>query len=300
MKATSTLDIQTVLLEAVAAGYPMTVSTTDEKGQTGKRPIGGGWQKRPITTGNAAMDAMQNPQVTGAGGVGLSVVDIDGPRARENFIQILREQHIDAETFRTPMVVQTGRGAGYQHMIYRSHPEVSNSGGILALVDGVDCRGVGGFNCMVALGRVYTFQDGLIPYAELPEPPDVIKGRAVREGADISMRPAGQSWAPRVTEWGESTFKANLAGITDAKEGGRHDAVYRAALIGGHLLVENDLDSVETVYASIEKAATEAGLIPGQREPEVHRTIRDGLSMSLGTRSEYLVGQWERVQSWSY
>jgi hypothetical protein len=299
MKATSKADIEAVLLELVAAGYSVTVAGTDAKGQTGKRPLGKEWQKRPITTTQGVLDAVDDAAVTGGGVIGLSAIDIDGPEAATLFEAETVRLHIAASDFDTPMKVQTGRGEGFEHWWYQPDDEVSNAGGICALIDGVDVRGRGGYLCFVALGRDYTPLNGLVPLAELPSAPKWIKGRAKRVAGGIEVLPTRSSWEPETTDYGRDRFNDALRQIGWAKIGGRHDAVYKAAYQGGHLICEGNLESVELLRSEIVRIAEQSHLYAEGRGREVSQTITDGLLASLGVRQQYLTDQIVVVESWT-
>lgn len=299
MKATSKTDIEMALLELVAAGYSVTVAGTDARGQTGKRPLGKGWQKRPITTTEGVIDAVVDPAVTGGGVIGLSAIDVDGSDAAALFEAETIRLNIPLSDFDTPMKVQTGRGEGFEHWWYQPDADVSNAGGICALIDGVDVRGRGGYLCFVALGRDYTPLNGVVPLVELPPAPEWIKGRARRVAGGIEIRPSSDGWRPETTDYGRDRFNDAIRQIGWAKIGGRHDAVYKAAYQGGHLVVEGNLESVDVVRADIERIAEQSKLYAEGRGREVSRTITDGLLASLGVRQQYLTGQVAEVQSWT-
>lgn len=299
MKATSKADIEAVLLELVAAGYSVTVAGTDAKGQTGKRPLGRGWQKRPITTAQGVLEAMNDAAVTGGGVIGLSAIDIDGPEAATLFEAETVRLNIKSSEFDTPMKVQTGRGEGFEHWWYQPDDEVSNAGGICSLIDGVDVRGRGGYLCFVALGRDYTPLNGLVPLAELPPAPKWIQGRAQRVAGGVEVRPTRTSWEPETTDYGRDRFNDAIRQIGWAKIGGRHDALYKAAYQGGHLIVEGNLESVAVVRSDIERVAKQSKLYAEGRGREVTQTITDALLASLAIRQQYLAKQVAEVESWT-
>lgn len=297
-------------LELLNLGYELSVAKTDDRGDEGKRPFNPDrsdhkrWQVDTIRDSATLERRLGSRLANGLGLVNVVAVDIDGAGGRANLLRFLDEQGIDRNELRTPMRSATPRGADYQHLIFAPDPEVSNSGGLLGLIENVDVRGTGSNGFLASWPTVrarggYRWLAGPVPLSELPMPPSWLRGKATRDAnGTLSRRSVSTLWKPKITDWGRGSLERLVAKIIDVQAGrGRHQALVESAVAAGHLVVEGDL-TCRTAYDALDAAAKEAGLHAEGRGREVDRTIREGLTLAMRSRSQKLADLVEEVAAW--
>ena len=184
---------------------------------------------------------------------------------------------------------------------------VTNSGGELAGVAGVDVRGRGGFVVVPPTRdgeRRYRWLRGPVPLQELACGPEWLTGTLSSNG---HRRGARTEWAPKDTDWGQdrvADLVRKVSGTAPAQNGntGRHASLVKAATAGGHLVAEG-LISPEWVRDALTVACCPAaeggnGMRSEGRAREVAVTIRDGITNALKMHAEGLSSLMEEVARW--
>ena len=251
--------------------------------RTGKRPIGAEWQKRTPDLERVLTEIGHDRDVTGIGIVtnGLAVIDLDTSDGGRKLSRMLDEN--DLKWVDTPMIAKTPRG---WHYFYRDPAgKVTNSGGFVGSVEGVDVRGRGGFVATPPEdGR--TWESGPVPIDDLPDAPWWITGTLT---SDNTLRDVSRLWEPTLTDRGRSVLGTKALELETAGPGGRHQKLVEAATLAGHQIAEGDMTPGYAI-PRLTEAAEHAGLIEEGRGKEVGRTIFDGIAMSIKARMTGLEG----------
>jgi hypothetical protein len=295
-------------------GYNLAVAKLDHKKQP-KRPFNPDdpkhrrWETETIADAGTLERRLQHPQTVGLGIVttGLAVIDPDqkpGQNGRANLEAFVADGHPLPER---PM--QTSTMGGGLHIYFREPAGlvVTNSGGELGGVGGVDVRGRGGFVVVPPTSggeRCYRWLRGPVPLQELACGPEWLTGPMSGNGHRRDVR---TEWAPKDTDWGQdrvAELVRKVSGTAPAQNGntGRHASLIKAATAGGHLVAEG-LISPEWVLEALTVACGPAaeggnGMVSEGRTREVALTIRDGITNGLEMHAEGISSLIEEVARW--
>jgi hypothetical protein len=261
--------------------------------RSGKRPIGAEWQKRTPDLERVLTEIGHDRDVTGIGIVtnGLAVIDFDTGQGARNLERMILENGL--EWVDTPMIARTPRG---WHYFYRD-PEgkVTNSGGFVGSVEGVDVRGRGGFVATPPEDE-REWESGPVPIDNLPPAPWWLTGTLT---SDNTLRDVSRVWEPTLTDKGRSILGTKALELETAGPGGRHQKLVEAATLAGHQIVEGDMTPAYAI-SRLTEAAEHAGLMEEGRGHEVGRTIFDGISMSIKARVTGLEAVLEGMRKEGY
>ncbi len=287
MKRPDKTALITAGLELMNLGYTMIPSG----GPKGNDPsiMGRGWQELRLSA-NGFVEAVETKRATGIGAVttGLAVIDCDtkhGIDGNENLFKFVAENYpeFNAAIDTAPAVETPTEGLHF----YFSDPTgcVTNSGGLLAAVKGVDVRGRGGFIAMPPTQRKgtngYTWIQGPTPVSELTPAPDWMKGTV--NSAGLTVVGGDGLWQFQDKEWGITKIVEHAAEVANAPEGERNDTLHNASRAGGHLIAEGDLTPA-TAFKTLMAGAAACGLPPGEAEA----TIRSGIRYVIAKRASAL------------
>lgn len=160
--------------------------------------------------------------------------------------------------------------SGGRHVYFRHVPGIRNSAGKLGAH--IDVRGEGGYVCVPGAGG----------YQRNGPPPWVPTGlrdagptlsaalRPAPKQGNLGDQPDGPISAPR---YDPPSLQRWAAEVASAPEGGRNDALNRAAFALGREVAAGALQRED-----VEQALTEAALQRGLGQPEIARTIASGLA----------------------
>ncbi len=274
-------------LELMNLGYVVIPSG----GPKGNNPslLGPGWQN-VHPSANEFVRAVEMSRATGIGAVTtrLAIVDCDTKHGIDgigNFLKFVAEHDPGFNTaIDTAPAVETPTEGLHFHF---SDPtgEVTNSGGLLAAVEGVDVRGQGGFIAMPPTQREgtngYTWVQNPKPVSELTPAPDWLKGTV--NNAGIAVVGGNGLWKPRDTERGITKVADHSYEVAIAPEGERNDTLHNASRAAGHLIAEGDLTPA-TAFKTLMAGAEACGLPAGEAEA----TIRSGIRYVIAKRASAL------------
>ncbi|WIG18393.1 bifunctional DNA primase/polymerase [Kocuria rosea] len=204
---------------------------------------------------------------TGAGGP--FVIDIDSQQGADN----LNAARGNEEGTFGPLVL-THKG---YHLYFADDALPSRT----ALVEGVDCRGVGGY--VVAPpsvhpnGTVYTWDEDAGPDTPLERVPQWLRPLVVEQApAPRLATPPVHLSSARGTAYARKAFESEIGRLATAAEGTRNHTLNACAFNLGQLVGAGALDAAE-VASTLLRVAVQVGL--GEREAE--RTIASGLSSGM-------------------
>jgi bifunctional DNA primase/polymerase-like protein/AAA domain-containing protein len=170
------------------------------------------------------------------------------------------------------LLQQTPSGGHHRFFRVASGLDIRNSAGRVA--PGIDVRGEGGYVAVAPsldpAGTPYRWAERTDPAAAaLAAAPDWLLALARRQARDKASH--GDPYV-------EAAFARILAALSRAREGGRNDALNRAAFATGQLVATGSLERNRCI-AALHGAALSLGLSPD----EVARTVESGLAAGIAS-----------------
>jgi len=162
----------------------------------------------------------------------------------------------DVTPLNLPDTITVQTGGGGKHYYYQHVPGVRNSAGKLG--DHIDVRGDGGQ--VVFPGSRHPVTKRLYEFLSDGDP-----GKIPPSLASLLN--------PPTDSWGRAALRAESSLVSASSEGTRHDTLIRSSYKIGQIVGGNGLNHPEAVAALFE-----AAISTGLPEPEVSRTISDGLA----------------------
>jgi hypothetical protein len=282
-------DLVTPALELARLGY----NVIGSGGPKGNNPSvsGSGWQRLNYRS-EQLIEALDKPNVTGIGAIttGLAVIDLDVKNGidgvKELFSWLREHDKAGIDLFSVAPRVRTPTGGVHYYFKDPAH-EVTNSGGMLAGLPGVDVRGVGGFICMPPTQRKgtegYAWERNPQEIQDLPLAPVWLIG-------GNKQLPDNEGWQPTDSEWGKHQLVSTARTVATAKNGCRNETLHLQSRAMAHLVCEGQL-SVGTVRSVLLAGAIDAGL----SEYESRSTIDSGIRWVLTSRGDALIAMADNI-----
>lgn len=258
---------------------------------TGKKPSIGSWT--PFQTRGASFGMIHGWEAKGL----LKNVGIVCGKVSQNLVVIDCDglEAVKAYKERFPMLldtytVATGSGKG-AHFYYRVQFMPHTTRAVNVAVGNVELRADGCY--VVASPSVHPDTNKLYVANSLP-----IKRvnnlyvlqewitEMIRKKQSRNSPPSAPSAAVRhASAYGAAALQGEMNNVRMAREGGRNNALYRAALKLGSLVRDSKLDrhSVETSLMSV---AHEIGYVNADGEAQAWKTIQSGLGIGIGNSRE--------------
>ncbi len=216
----------------------------------------------------------------GKAGLWVLDVDVDADKGTDGFASLAA---LEAEFGRLPETVTQRTPRGGLHLLFR-HPGVKVKGTAGKIGAGLDSRGDGGYIVVAPSvhpnGGAYRWDEDAHPLrAAAAEAPDWLTARVVEAPKPA---PGAAPPAPATTPEGlehpylRKAFEDELAGLRGAREGGRNDALNRAAFALGTLVGGGHL-----ARATVEAALLASALAVGLDAKEAEKTLASGLEAGM-------------------
>lgn len=200
---------------------------------------------------------------------GLVVVDIDPRHDGTATMKALTDEH-----GKLPDGIRVRTGSDGWHLYY-AHPGPALPNSANRIGQGVDVRGDGGYVLMPPSNHVQGIYrwDNPKRFRGLPEMPAWLLDLATPPPPPERKPFVWQQPTDNNRKWAEGALRGECERLQQQAEGGRNDALNKAAFAVGQIVGAGLLDDWRA-----EAALTDAGIAVGLGETEVRKTVQSGLS----------------------